>query len=57
MRKFFKNINMIPGEDDSLIPEYYENIRNIHDKYKTKINLIQEKNLNNSLKAIYKSIK
>ena len=27
MRKFLEYINMIPDEDDNLIPEYYENIR------------------------------
>ena len=36
MRKFVKNINSIPGEDESFISEYYENIKNIHDKYKRK---------------------
>jgi hypothetical protein len=57
MRKFVKNINSIPGEDDSFNSEYYENIKNIHDKYKVKIDLIQEKNLINNLKAIYIIIK
>ena len=57
MRKFVKNINSIPGEDESFISEYYENIKNIHDKYKGKIDLIQEKNLSNNLKAIYIIIK
>jgi hypothetical protein len=32
MRKFVKNINSIPGEDESFISEYYENMKNIHDK-------------------------
>jgi hypothetical protein len=57
MRKFVKNINSIPGEDESFISEYYENIKNIHDKYKVKIDLIQEKNLSNNLKSIYIIIK
>ena len=57
MRKFVKNINSIPGEDESFISEYYENMKNIHDKYKVKIDLIQEKNLSNNLKSIYIIIK
>jgi hypothetical protein len=38
MRKFVKNINSIPGEDESFISEYYENIKNILDKYKNRSN-------------------
>jgi hypothetical protein len=57
MRKVVKSLNLIPSEDDTIIPEYYENLKRIHNKYKTKIQLIQEKNLNNNLKAIYKILK